>query len=62
MKKQNAKKAGKNISKKFPSSHKSNEKNSISISSYDKISSSSYNYPINKKSKTVKKKEILLMI
>ena len=56
MKKQNAKKAGKNISKKFPSSHKSNEKNSISISSYDKISSSSYNYPINKKSKAVKKK------
>ena len=56
MKKPNLKKEGENVSKKFPSSQKSNEKNSISISSYDKKSSSSYNYPINKASKTVKKK------
>lgn len=55
MKKPSLKKEGENVSKKFPSSQKSNEKNSISISSYDKKSSSSYNYPINKASKTVKK-------
>ena len=54
MKKQNPKKAGENVGKNVPKSHKSKEKNSFSLSSNDKISSSSYN-PISKASENFNK-------